>query len=346
MNQDLLTRLSEASGISGDEGRVRRILAESVRPHVDRLFADSMGNLHAEKDAEAGGASDHRVMVAAHMDEVGLMVTRIESSGLLAFDTVGGIDARILASQPVRVGADGLPGVIGLAPPHLTSAGEREQAPKAESLRIDIGASSNEAAAAKVKPGDRACFDTRLLDFGPTLLGKAFDDRGGCALLAELLEDRYPFAMHGVFTVQEEIGLRGAAVAAHAIEPHAAFVLECGTTDDGPKEDDETPVMRLGHGPALTVMDNSMVADARLVRHLMDTAEAEGIPYQIRAPKVGGTDGGRIHLAREGVPTAVISIPCRYLHSPASLIHKDDYRHALALVRAALQRWTPEVVAR
>jgi endoglucanase len=346
MNLDLLTRLSEVSGVSGDEARVRRILADAVRPHVDRLHADSMGNLHAEKDPTAQGPGDFRVMLAAHMDEVGLMVSRIGGDGLLAFEAVGGVDARILASQAVRIGSQGVPGVIGLAPPHLLGDGAKSSSPEIKALRIDIGADSKDAAAALVKPGDGVCFDTQVLDLGPTLLGKAFDDRGGCAMLAELLEERYPFALHGVFTVQEEIGLRGARVAAHAIDPAAAFVLECGTTDDPPKERDDTPVMRLGHGPAITVVDRSMIADARLVRHLIETAEAERIPYQIRAPKGGGTDGGRIHLARAGVPTAVVSIPCRYLHSPASIIHKQDYDNAVALMRAALSRLTPEVLAR
>ena len=346
MNQDLLIRLSEVSGVSGDEGRVRQLLADALRPHADRLHADSMGNLYVENEPAPGGRADFRVMVAAHMDEVGLMVTGIESSGVLAFEAVGGIDARVLVSQPVRIGDRGVPGLIGLKPPHLSAPAERGQSPSIKGLRIDIGASSKAAASESVKLGDRVCFDTRVLDLGPTLLGKAFDDRGGCAMLAELLEDRYAFALHGVFTVQEEVGLRGARVAAHAIAPQAAFVLECGTTDDAPKEIDDTPVMRLGAGPAITVMDRSMVADARLVRHLIDTAEAEGIPYQVRAPKGGGTDGGRIHLSREGVPTAVVSIPCRYLHAPASLIHKSDYDNAVALLRAALKRLTPEVVAR
>ncbi len=368
MDVSLLTRLSEAPGVSGDERAVRKLLADAVRERADSLRADAMGNLIAFKagssndgrsepppspdgpdDAQAGRSGDDRpfrVMLAAHMDEVGLMVTEIHDDGSLSFELVGGIDARILPSQPVCVGADGVPGVIGFKPPHLSKSSERESVPEVKSLRIDIGADGKDAAGKLAKRGSYATFATEVADLGPTLLGKAFDDRGGCAMLVELLAERYPFDLYGVFTVQEEVGLRGARVAAHHIHPDAAFVLECGTTDDTPKKRDDTPVMRLGHGPAITVMDRSLVADARLVRHLVATAEAEGIPYQIRAPKGGGTDGGRIHLARAGVPTAVVSIPCRYLHSPASLISKSDFGHAIALVRAALHRLTPDVLAR
>lgn len=352
MDVDLLRRLSEAPGVSGNEAAVRRIVAESVRDRADRLWADAIGNVFALRRAAPAGAppagegNGFRVMVAAHMDEVGLMVTDIGDDGALSFEAVGGIDARVLVSQPVRVGGAGVPGVIGVKPVHLTAAGDRGQAASIKSLRIDIGADGKDAAARLVKRGDYAVFATEMLDLGPTLLGKAFDDRGGCAMLVDLLADRYPFDVCGVFTVQEEVGLRGARVAAHALAPSAALVLECGTTDDTPKQRDDTPVMRLGHGPAITVMDSTMIADPRLVRLLVATAEAEGIPYQIRAPKGGGTDGGRIHLAREGVPTAVVSIPCRYLHGPASLIDKSDFENAVRLVRAALHRLTPEVVAR
>jgi len=363
MDVDLLRRLSEAPGVSGDEEAVRKLVAEAVRGRVDALRADSIGNLIAFKagasnparqepapvpDGEPSGGPDRsfRVMVAAHMDEVGLMITEVNDDGALSFELVGGIDPRTLVSQPVRVGADAVPGVIGFKPPHLSEASERDKAPTIKALRIDIGADSKDAAGKRAKRGDYAVYATEMLDLGPTLLGKAFDDRGGCAMLAELLADRFPFDLYGVFTVQEEVGLRGAQVAAHHVHPHAALVLECGTTDDTPKKRDDTPVMRLGQGPAITVVDRSLVADPRLVRHLIAIAEAEGIPYQIRAPKGGGTDGGRIHLAREGVPTAVVSIPCRYLHAPASLISKADFDHAVALVRAALHRLTPEVLAR
>ena len=345
MNYELLCRLSETPGVSGNEKPVRRLLAAAVRERVGRLTSDTMGNLIAFKPATGGGATPLRVMVAAHMDEVGLMVTDIEADGSLRFRAVGGIDARVLASQPVRVGPSATPGVIGLKPVHLTEAAERNRPPSIDSLRIDVGADGKEAAERLVKRGDYAAFATTVTDLGPTLMGKAFDDRCGCALLAELLAGDYPVDLYAVFTVQEEVGLRGARVAAHSVDPQCALVLECGTTDDTPKKKDDTPIMRLGHGPAITVMDRSVIADRRLVRHLMGTAEAEGIPYQIRAPKAGGTDAGRIHLARSGVPSTVVSVPGRYLHSAHSIVHKGDIAHAARLVGAALARLTPEVLS-
>jgi tetrahedral aminopeptidase len=345
MNYELLGRLSEAAGVSGNEKPIRQLLAAAVQGRVASLRTDTMGNLIGHKPPLPAGSTPFRVMVAAHMDEVGLMVVDIDADGSLKFRAVGGVDARVLVSQPVHVGPAAVPGVIGLKPVHLTEAGDRGKPPTIDSLRIDLGADSKEAAQRLVKRGDYATFATSVTDLGPTLAGKAFDDRCGCALLVDLLDGTYPFDLFGVFTVQEEVGLRGARVAAHAIDPHCAIVLESGTTDDGPKKKDGTPVMRLGHGPAITVMDRSVIADRRLVRHLMDTAEAEGIPYQIRAPGVGGTDAGRIHLAREGVPTAVVSVPCRYLHSPISLIHKGDLEATARLVRAALERLTPEVLS-
>ncbi|MFN8424105.1 MAG: M20/M25/M40 family metallo-hydrolase [Anaerolineae bacterium] len=152
---------------------------------------------------------------------------------------------------------------------------------------------------------------------------------------------RYPVDVVAVWSVQEETGLRGAAIAAHRLRPSAAFVLECGTTDDTPKERDDTPVMRVGDGPAITVVDAGMVADARLVEHLVRSADRAGVRHQIRAPKGGGTDGGRIHLARAGVPTAVVSAPCRYLHGPQALVSKDDLAGVVALMRQALGSWPP-----
>lgn len=348
LDLDLLRRLSEARGVSGDEGRVRRILVDAVGGRLEDLRADAMGNLYGRCAAAAAPATARpapRVMLAAHMDEVGLMVTAVGRDGLLTVDAVGGLDARVLAGQPVLVGEAGLPGVIGLKPVHLSTAGEREQPPKLKDLRVDIGVDNGDAADRLVAVGDGVTFATVFQDLGPTVLGKAFDDRGGCAVLCALMDEVYPVTVEAVFTTQEEVGLRGAQVAAHRLAPDCAIVLECGTTDDTPKDRDDTPVMRLGFGPAITVMDRSMIADRRLLAHLVATAEQLGIPYQIRAPKGGGTDGGRIHLSRAGVPTAVVSMPCRYLHAPASLLAKSDMRHTIDLVRSALRRLSWEDLA-
>lgn len=341
-NLGLLIQLSQSAAVSGDESRVRSLILEAVEPVVDEVRTDSIGNLLCTR--RGSGKADLRVMLAAHMDEVGLMVTDVDKDGSLRFACVGGIDPRVLPSKAVKVGADGVPGVIGVKAVHLTERSERKRAIKTDALRIDIGAESKEDAKTMVKRGDYAVFDTVTDDLGPTLKGKAFDDRAGCALLVQLLETRYPFDVVAAFTVQEEVGMRGARVAAHALEPDLALVLECGTTDDGPKDRPDTPVMRLGHGPAITVMDRTVVADQRLVGHLRGVADRQGLKYQIRAPKGGGTDAGAIHLARAGVPSAVVSVPCRYLHSPVSVISKSDLSDMLALMRVALMELTPAVL--
>ncbi len=342
---ELLKRLSEAPGVSGDEGAVRAILKEAVEPYADELRVDALGNLIAVRKAME--SDPMRVMVEAHMDEVGLMIIRVEKNGGLRFRKVGGIDDRILLSKVVRVGKNGIPGVIGVKPIHLLSDAEERRIPDVDDLLIDIGASSQEEAERLVKRGDRAVFDTAFADLGTRVKGKAFDDRAGCAILASLFAaGPYPVELHAVFAVQEEIGLRGARVAAYDIYPDVAIALEGTVADDLPKEKDESPTTELGKGPALTVMDRSVIVDPRLLRFLVETAEAEGIPYQFKQPGVGGTDAGRIHLAREGVPSAVVAVPCRYIHGPTSLLDKQDLHWAEQLVAKALHRLSPAVLTR
>ncbi len=338
---ELLRKLSEAPGVSGREDAVRAILREAVQSRVDELRVDALGNLIAVKrgsKSAPGLARPLKVMLAAHMDEIGLMIVHIEQNGLLRFRKVGGIDDRILPAKVVYVGKDRIPGVIGLKPVHLVSDTERNQVIKTEDLAIDIGAKSKDEAERLVKLGDQATFATSFEELGPVVKGKAFDDRAGCAVLAELLQHDYPCDVYGVFTVQEEIGARGAQVASYALEPDAAFALEGTICDEVPKKKDVSPTTRLGAGPAITVMDRSVIADRRLVRLLIDTAKELGIPYQVKQPGLGGTDAGRIHLTREGVPSAVVSVPCRYIHAPASLLHRSDFEHTVTLMRAALQK--------
>ncbi|MGC8827874.1 MAG: M42 family metallopeptidase [Anaerolineae bacterium] len=340
----LLQRLSDAFGVSGCEEEVRSILAEAVRPHVDELRTDSMGNLIAIKRARAGISRPLRVMLAAHMDEVGLMITHIEKDGLLRFQPVGGIDPRLLPAKQVRIGRERVPGIIGVKPIHLLKPEERERVVPVEQLYIDIGAVSKEAAEKRVKVGDYAVFATRFGHHGlegesRLVRGKAFDDRAGCAVLAAVLEgEPYPVEVAGVFTVQEEVGLRGARVAAYALEPDVAIALEGTICDDLPKEKDQSPVTRVGKGPAITIADRSVVADRRLVQLLVDTAEKQGLPYQFKEPALGGTDAGAIHLTRAGVPSAALAVPSRYIHGPASVLSLDDLEHTVALVRAVLPR--------
>jgi len=336
-----LKELSEASGVSGCEEEIRKIIQSHIENWVDEIRVDSLGNLTAIKN---GTRQSHRVMLAAHMDEVGLMITSIEKDGGLRFSKVGGIDDRVLLSKVVLIGAQKVPGVIGAKPPHLLKKEEKKQVVKVDQMFIDIGASDKEEAEKMVKVGDYATFYTRYEDWGTVVKGKAFDDRAGCAVLMEVLKENFPFTVNGVFTVQEEVGIRGARVAAYRLDPVVAFVLEGTTADDIPKKKDLSPCTVLAKGPALSYMDQTVICDRQLFNFLVSTAEKNRIPFQIKQLPSGGTDGGAIHLTRSGIPVAVISVPCRYIHSPATLLHKEDFSNTVKLIVQALHRFKKEFI--
>ncbi|HET9252597.1 MAG TPA: M42 family peptidase, partial [Candidatus Eisenbacteria bacterium] len=276
-DETLLETYSNLPGVSGGEDAVRRAVIESVRDHVDTLEVDAMGSVVATlapagpargRNSAASRRAKRRgphVMLCAHMDEVGLMVTAFEKDGRVRVRRVGGIDPRILVSQVFRVGPEGLPGVVGVLPPHLVPRAERDKVVPAEDLYLDIGASSREEAERHVSVGDYAVFDTVYERWGSTRKGKAFDDRVGCAVLASLVRQRPPVPVTAVWSVQEEVGLRGAAAAARRVGPDLAIVLEGTASGEipGAKPEEAAPVM--GGGPALTVQDRSLMADARLV---------------------------------------------------------------------------------
>ncbi len=330
----LLEKLSNARGVSGNESQVREILIDAVRDRVDNWRVDTLGNLIVTKSTTgARRKTAPRVMLAAHMDEVGLLIVHHESNGQLRFRKIGGIDDRVLLSKVVLIGKDKVPGVIGVKPIHLLKPKERDQILEVEALSIDIGAKSREEAQQAVKIGDYASFATEFASIGDGLVkGKALDDRAGCAMLVEILKRDYPLNLVGVFTTQEEVGLRGARVAAYAVEPQIAMALECTGCDDTPKPKDERLGLRMGAGPAITITDNSVIADRRLVSLLIETANENRLPYQVKPPMRGGTDAGRIHLTREGVPSAVVSVPARYIHSPVNLIKTQDYENTISLL--------------
>jgi putative aminopeptidase FrvX len=341
----ILRELSEAVGVSGDEGDVRAIVLDAVREHVDEVKVDALGNILAFQ--RGTGRRRLRVMLAAHMDEVGLMVAGHDNDGFLRVRAVGGVDPRLLPGALLQVGSEHIPGVIGIKPIHLLKEEEGQRAPKIDDLVVDVGAKGKDEAKRLAPVGTYAAFDTRFRELGPTVTGKAFDDRVGCAVLVDLLRgERFRFDVHAAFTVQEEVGLRGARVAAYAIEPDCAFALEGTIADDIPKDKDVSPTTELGHGPAITVMDRSYIADRRLVRLLTGTAEALGIPYQIKQPGIGGTDAGAIQPAREGVPSVTVAVPCRYIHGPAALMSLDDFDNTTRLMRESLSRLTRRTLRR
>ena len=351
----LLERLCNACAISGDEGEVRAIVLEQVRTRAGEVTVDALGNVLATRLGQVGpGAGSKngkrlRVMLAAHMDEVGFMLTNDDGDGLFRFETVGGLDERQLVGKPVWVGRDHVPGVIGAKPIHLSTNEERKRAISLETLRIDIGPGGQ----AKVKAGDRATFATQFTRLGPSMRAKALDDRLGVATLIELVR-RAPenIDLLAAFTVQEEVGLRGARVAAYAFDPDLAIAIDSTPALDLPPWDEgdanggesEYYNTRLDAGPAIYLADSSTLSDPRLARHLVETAEALKIPHQIRQPGGGGTDAGAIHLARAGIPSISVSVPGRYPHTAAGLARLSDWQNTFILLHAALARLPADIL--
>jgi tetrahedral aminopeptidase len=332
----LLAELSNLSGVSGDEARVRRAIIEQLQGQPLDIAVDRIGNLLVRREGPRDGP---RVMLAAHMDEVGLMVMAVENSGHLKFKAVGGIDARVLVAKRVFVGPRGVPGVIGAKAVHLQKPGERKKPYEEDQLYIDIGAGSREEAEKHVNPGDYVSFDAACVPLGEgRLRGKAFDDRAGCAVLLELLLDRECPAFDAAFTVQEEVGGRGAIVAAYSLQPARALVLEGTAAADTPGIDPDQSSTILGNGPAISIMDRSVIVDRGMMKELIEAAGSAGVPWQFRRFTGGGTDAGPISLAREGVKAAVVSVPCRYIHSPHSVLQESDLHATTALVKEWLIR--------
>ena len=342
----LLERLCNAVAVSGDEGEVRRIVLAELKGHADELRVDVLGNVLATKigSGPQTGGKRLRVMLSAHMDEVGFMLVADDGEGLFRFERIGGMDVRQLPGKAVLVGADHIPGVIGARPIHLTTTEERKEKIPLDALRIDVGPGTT-----KAKLGDRATFATRFQRSGPSLLAKALDNRLGVALLIELVKH----APAGVdllaaFTVQEEIGPRGAKVAAYAFNPDLGIAVDATPANDLPGWDGEENITyntKLGIGPAIYIADSSTLSDPRLVRWLAGTGDAMKIPYQFRQPGGGGTDAGAIQKARAGVPSISLSVPHRYSHTAISVARLDDWKNTLALLHAALTRLSPELLA-
>lgn len=339
----LLEKLCNACAVSGDEGEIRAIVMEEVKPLADSVKEDALGNILAIRHART--ANPLRVMLDAHMDEVGFMLVDSEGEGLFRFDIVGGIDPRQLVGKTVLIGKEHITGIIGAKPIHLTTAEERNHAIPLESLRIDVGPGSN----GKVKVGDRATFATRFQQVGPSVIAKALDNRLGVAILIELLKNPpADIELLVSFSVQEEIGLRGARVAAYALKPDLAFAIDSTPANDLPMWDGSENSKyntRLGFGPAIYIADSATLSDPRLIRFLAQTADELSIPCQFRQPGGGGTDGGAIHKVHSGVPTVSVSVPGRYAHTAAQISRISDWEHTLQLMDAALRRLTPQVIA-
>ena len=338
----LLEKLCNAMSVSGDEGEVRRIVLEEVKPYADEVKVDALGSVLVRK--KGSGRKPLRVLLDAHMDEVGFMIVKDDGDGFYQFRTVGGIDERHLVGKQVIVGKDHTPGVIGAKPIHLTDAGERSHTVDVESMRIDLGPDG------KAKAGDRATFATKFKRVGPSIMSKSIDDRIGVAILIELLKnapDTIELCL--AFSVQEEIGLRGATVAGYYFEPDLAIAIDSTPARDLPDyegRENYTYNTKLGLGPAIYPAHSPVISDPRLVNFLTEVGTKHKIQYQFRQPGGGGTDAGAIQQVRSGVPVVSVSVPHRYTHSPVSVSRVDDWKNTLNLLHVALQEMTPALLKR
>ena len=329
---ETLKTLCALSGVSSFEDEVRDYLRRRVEPHADSVRVDALGNLIVfKRGAKAAG---NRLMLCAHMDEVGLMVKSVTKEGFLKFGCVGGIDRRILLGKEVAVGPGRVPGVIGLKPIHLTTAEERKKVPKVTDLYIDIGARDKEEALSQVELGDFAAFVSDAVDFGDGMLkAKAIDDRVGCAVMVKLLEEELPMDCTFAFTVMEEVGTRGAFGAAFSVKPEIALVLEGTTAADVPALSEDRQVCWPGRGPVLAWMDGGAIYDRALFERLRALAEKNGLPWQMKHYVSGGTDAKAVQGTGSGVRVAGISAAVRYLHAPNSVCSLSDVENMLALAR-------------
>jgi endoglucanase len=336
MRTELLRALAEAPGPPGREDRVRALVEPELRDSCERVEVDALGNVIGSR----GGDGGPRVMLAAHMDEIALMVTHVEERGYLRVIPLGGWDPRTLVGQRVVVhGSRDLPGVVGTRPVHLLDLADREKAPKLADLAIDVGLSADEAREA-VRPGDTATRSRRVEQLGHLLTGKSLDDRVGLFVMLEAVRAAGPTRaeVHAVATVQEEVGLRGARVAAARIRPEIGLALDICPADDGPGTPEDGPSTRLGAGAALRVADASAIAAARMVELLRAVAEEREIAWQVHVSDRGGTDTQAMQLAGEGALGCCVSVPTRYVHSSVEACHPDDVAAAIALVAGFLER--------
>lgn len=336
IDMDLFQKLCTAGGNSGDEGEVRDIILENIYPLADEVKVDNMGNVIAFKKGDK--RPDKKLMISAHMDEVGFIVTDVLSNGLLKFSCVGGINDSAAFAKQVFVGKDKLPGVVCCKPVHVLKADEKGKNPSVDSLTIDIGAESKEEALRYVSYGDSVIFDSIYENKDGRIISKAIDDRFGCLVMIEMLRSRLMYDMYFAFCVQEEVGLRGSTAAAFTVSPDSAIVIEATTAADLPGCDDEKRVCSVGNGAVVSFMDRATIYDKEYYDLAMKLGKEKGIPVQTKTMIAGGNDAGAIHRSRGGVRTIAISVPCRYLHANASLISVRDAQAVYDLTEALAGR--------
>lgn len=325
-----LKRLCSINGISGREGLVREEIIRQISSECSYEI-DPLGNILAFKKGRK--TPKNKILVSAHMDEVGMIVTGITAAGTVKFSTVGGVDPRVIIGRAVII-EDSVKGVVGAKAIHLQNGEERTSAVTLEQLYIDVGAKDEKDASRHIKLGGAICFCGEYTEFGSgRIKAKAIDDRFGCAVIIELIKSELEYDTHFSFVVQEEVGLRGARTAAYGVAPDIAIVVESTTAADLAGVETLKKVCELGEGPVVPFMDLSTIYDEELYKLTFETAKKNGIPCQTKTAVAGGNDAGAISVAGNGVRTISVSIPCRYLHSPCCVIDERDAKNTLELVK-------------
>jgi putative aminopeptidase FrvX len=324
--KDLIKKLVEVTGPSGFEGKVREIIRNEVEAYADEIRVDTLGNLIVRKGQKTD--TSKRIMIAGHMDEIGIMVTHIDENGFVRFTNIGGVNPITCVGSRVRF-MDGQVGVIGIEFANFSDF-FAIQKPTLENMYIDMGATSREDCTVKV--GNVAAFDRPFEDLGKRLVSKAMDDRIATAVMVQSLREIKSTSneVYFVFSTQEEVGLRGATTSAFAIDPDLGFSIDVTPTIDTPKGAFND--IKLGKGPAIKVKDRSLVVDPRVISWMEKAALKLDLPHQFEVITVGGTDGGAINLTRSGVPAGCVSIPTRYTHTPSEMVDYDDVLNAVKLV--------------
>lgn len=327
----LLMEMLKTNSPSGCEEEMRELILSKVKDMEH--FVDSMGNVIVHKKGKG-----KKVMLSAHMDEVGFIVSKITDNGSVKFKTVGGILTTVLLGKKVTIGKDRVPGITGFKATHLQSGSERSNMLSVSDIIIDIGAKDKASAERKVKVGDYGTFDSEITEYGDNLLkSKGLDDKVGCAALLELLNMDTNLDLYAAFTTQEEVGCRGSIIAANYIKPDIAIVFEGTTCSDVYGTPEDKTVTHLGNGCALTAMDGAAVSDREMFELAKKVAEENAIPYQVKRTTAGGTDAGSIQRSGTGVKTVVISTPCRYIHSAVSVMNKNDFKAQVDLGKEMLK---------
>lgn len=327
-NIELLKKLCLATGVSGEEDAVRDIILEEIKPYADTVEVTPLGNVIALRKGKNGAVK--KVMLCAHMDEVGFVINNITGEGFLKFSTVGGINAEVLSGRSVLVNGV-IPGVICAKPVHLMGGDEREKAVPIDQLAIDIGASCREEAEKYVQIGDNACFVPFFEASHGTVKAKALDDRSGCFVLLELIKEEPEYDTYFVFSVQEEIGMRGAGTAAYIVEPDAAIVIEGTTAGDIAGAAPLDTVCRMNKGAVVSFMDRTTIYDRAFFKRALEIGRENDIPCQPKTASAGSNDAGVIHTSKNGVRTLTLSVPCRYIHGPVAMTAESDIEATVRL---------------